>query len=539
MSTQIISTISQVLENWLARFKKVQKNNKILSTIALLAGIGVFYRLYWSLYSKLKKLPPGPIGLPYFGSFFQITSNPFNFLQELPEKYGPLVYCRIGVRDTVFINDSKLAKDLFPLKPMLNRPYDIDIAFREPGLVGFINGSEWIKRRKIIHDFFVVSLTNENVTEITKKTLNDITFPIFDKQIATSSNNEIELKIDDISYSTIFNILYIVAFGTVISVNDENYKKCSNFIKKWFTSLTMLNPMQFLPISYYLISAKINLKQKLIELNQDQEEIFGQMIEKRKLQYDPKNCNGFIDSLVHFTQTDKSYTTEHAILDISVIFSAGIDTTAKALEIAIYCAAMFPNIQEEVYNELLKVAENHDNDNINNNNNKLNNYKWYSLKSSDKCPKLKAFLHESLRYIPIVPLNLQHSPSEDIDVSVNGKAYIIPKNSIVLPNMEYLTHDKKTWGDDAEKFSLNRWLISDNTTDQTKFKLNENELIFGVGRRDCVGKSLALKDFETTFANWILNYSFRWNDKYSRKIKKNFAMVYQINPVPVIISKRC
>jgi len=266
-------------------------------------------------------------------------------------------------------------------------------------------------------------------------------------------------------------------------------------------------------------------------------EIFGEMIGKRKAQYDPNNLNGFIDELIHLSQSNNIYSPEIMVYDVSAMFAAGTHTTSRSLEAAIYCAALFSDIQEEVYNELIQVAEEDEDDSKDNNNNK---YKWYSLKHSDKCPKLKAFLHESLRYIPIGPLGIQHSCTEDVNVNIDDKLYIIPKDSVVMANIEYLSFCQKSWGDDADKFSLDRWLTTnDDDKKQLKFVLNDNELAFSVGRRNCVGKSLALKNLEMAIANWVLNYSFQWNDKYPKKIDKKFGLIYELKSIPLIISKRC
>jgi len=260
-------------------------------------------------------------------------------------------------------------------------------------------------------------------------------------------------------------------------------------------------------------------------------EIFGNMIEDKKLHYNPNNLSSFIDQLIHLSKTDPTYNMKTALVDISDIFIASIHTTALTLQLALYCAALFPDKQEEVYNELLQVAEEDDEE-------PNKKYKWYSLKNGNQCPKLKAFIHESFRYLPPGPLGLQHNCSQDIKIDVDDHTYTIPKNTIVMINLEYISHSEDVWGKDYDQFSLNRWLVYDDNTKQTKFKLLDNEILFGAGRRDCVGKSFALKELEMVLGNWFLNYSIEWNNQYPKKFEKTFMLTYNIKPIPLIIKKR-
>ncbi|CAN0906415.1 Cytochrome P450 83B1 [Linum grandiflorum] len=62
---------------------------------------------------KSLNLPPGPSGLPIIGNLFQIdNSSPHRYFTKLSQKYGPVMFLRLGFVPTVVISSSKLAKEV-------------------------------------------------------------------------------------------------------------------------------------------------------------------------------------------------------------------------------------------------------------------------------------------------------------------------------------------------------------------------------------------------------------------------------------------
>ena len=91
--------------------------------------------------------------------------------------------------------------------------------------------------------------------------------------------------------------------------------------------------------------------------------------------------------------------------------------------------------------------------------------------------------------------------------------YIIEKNSYIQPNLRHLLwngNDKQF----SKKLNLNNWLQIDETNDNSgnykrskyKFVNNKKSISFGIGKRNCLGIALAMKEIECFLANLILNY---------------------------------
>ena len=61
---------------------------------------------------KTRKLPPGPPRWPVVGNLLQLSSLPHRDLASLCDKYGPLVYLRLGSVDAITTNDPDIIREI-------------------------------------------------------------------------------------------------------------------------------------------------------------------------------------------------------------------------------------------------------------------------------------------------------------------------------------------------------------------------------------------------------------------------------------------
>ena len=154
----------------------------------------------------------------------------------------------------------------------------------------------------------------------------------------------------------------------------------------------------------------------------------------------------------------------------------------------------------------------------------------------------RAFIHEMLRIASVGPLGIPHYTTDDVTIEVEGKQMVIPKWTVLYPNVLYI--QKWTdWNDGNkplervnEDIHLEYWLDAETG----KFKMNENFVLFGVGKRDCPGRSLAMKSLYAMFALLLLRYKFVApnNDPGAMEIKQKWSLVLQTESMGINVEFR-
>ena len=88
---------------------------------------------------------------------------------------------------------------------------------------------------------------------------------------------------------------------------------------------------------------------------------------------------------------------------------------------------------------------------------------------------------------------------------------------------------------------MENWLKkSTNKDDEYLFYQNESFITFGYGKRDCVGKQLAMKELRILFGYLLLNYKLSLKDP-NQEIMDSGGNGLGVNrltpPIPVVIQK--
>ena len=102
-----------------------------------------------------------------------------------------------------------------------------------------------------------------------------------------------------------------------------------------------------------------------------------------------------------------------------------------------------------------------------------------------RMPLTNAVLHESLRMSCTVYNALTHCAGSEFSIH----NYVIPKGTIIIPSLMTVLLDPKYFPN-PHKFNPNRFL-----NDEGNFVPNEHLIPFGVGKRYCLGQSLAEKEY--------------------------------------------
>ncbi|KAL4773894.1 cytochrome P450 [Aspergillus nidulans var. acristatus] len=155
------------------------------------------------------------------------------------------------------------------------------------------------------------------------------------------------------------------------------------------------------------------------------------------------------------------------------LYTGGADTTVSTLSCFFLAMALYPDVQRKAQEELDTV---------------LGSTKLPTFEDRARLPYIEAIVKEALRWHPVAPMGIPHMSTED-DIY---EGYLIPKNSLIMPNIWAFTHDASRYKDPAT-FNPSRFLGDNPEPDPSN-------LTFGFGRRICPGRLLADSSIFLTIA---------------------------------------
>ncbi|KAF2851926.1 cytochrome P450 [Plenodomus tracheiphilus IPT5] len=122
--------------------------------------------------------------------------------------------------------------------------------------------------------------------------------------------------------------------------------------------------------------------------------------------------------------------------------------------------------------------------------------------TTTRLPYICASIKEAMRMHPSVGLSMQrHAPEEGIELA----GTFIPSGYRVGLNPAVVHYDKAIFGEDADSFRPERWLVSD---EEWK-AMDRNLLIFGAGTRTCIGKNISLVELHTLVPEILRHFDLK------------------------------
>jgi len=172
------------------------------------------------------------------------------------------------------------------------------------------------------------------------------------------------------------------------------------------------------------------------------------------------------------------------------MFLAGSDTTSTSFAWAVLFLCKYPEVQRKLQEEITSIT---------------GDSRRISVTDRPNMPYALALLDEILRFSSIVPDGVEHRAMSDIEFH----GYHIPKDIIVQPNLWFIHHNPKIWGD-PHNFRPERFL----SADESKYLKNENLMAFQPGRRQCVGETLARDTLFLFITNVFQRFSMKFDPSH-------------------------
>ncbi|XP_072050914.1 cytochrome P450 2J4-like [Amphiura filiformis] len=463
----------------------------------VLLCVTAFVILWWWL-QKPKNLPPGPWGWPLVGyipnlvvALYRTGLDPPQLFAKMSTKYGPVFSMRIGGKLIVVLNKHSIIKEAFHNPHISNRP--TSHTMRDLGLGGGLlsPGEGWKQERRFtlttLRSFGVGKRSfEEHIAEEAEYLLEEITnfhatpfdlLPLFTN--ATS------------------NVICSVVLGKRYEYSDSNFKYLLSLINQNVQIAGAGAAQIFFPIFKYF--QRSNYKQ--LETNISSIiKFINDVVKQHESDRDPDNPNDYIDVYLNELESSQKHgqdthvrKTKTMPLTIMTLFSAGTETTSTTLRWGVKYMMAYPEIQKRIQQEIDSV---------------VGRDRLPRLTDKDNLPFTAATLLEIQRICSVVPLAVPHNCVED--TTIDG--FNIPKESLVLANLNLIHHNPDTWKN-PDEFNPERFLDKDGCLQE-----REGLIPFSTGRRMCIGEHLAKMELYIFFTHLFHRFTFKKPDGDSQPI---------------------
>lgn len=437
------------------------------------------------------RLPPGPPGWPILGNLLQVGNKPNESFFQLAIKYGPLMTVSLGMKTTVVVSSSAMAKEILKTHDhilsgrMLTEAAKALSHYKTSIVFGQL-GSHWrMLRRVSINELFSVKRL-EALQHVRRDQVNRMIHQIFEDAVKGKC-----VDIGHTAFQSSFNLLGRMVFGK--DVFDPQFARASQELKDALSKVMVLYAtpnladifpcLQFLDPQGVYRNTEINFKKMYDVIDKFIEDrLVTRSDESRDRSYSEKDM---LDVLLEMRSDE--FNLDHIRGYLTDIFTAGSDTTATTIEWAMTELIRNPENMKRVQAELDEV---------------VGRERLVEESDAERLPYLRAVVKEVLRLHPAAPFLIPHRADKRCEIA----GFVIPKHTQIIVNVWAIGRDASIWKEPL-KFIPERFI--DKETSGVDFKGQNFELIpFGAGRRMCVGLPLATRMVHLLLGSLL--HSFEW-----------------------------
>ncbi|KAM3930529.1 cytochrome P450 2K1-like [Leptodactylus fuscus] len=454
----------------------------VLSLALCLSVALLFYG--WKKNSHCK-LPPGPRSLPIIGNLHILDlKRPYKTLHQLSKKYGPVYTIQLGEEKVVVLCGYEAVKDA-----LVNHAEEFSGRAKIPIIHEVIKGhgiifaydDNWRVMRRFslstLRDFGMGKEFIEN--KIAEES--DFLAQRFRSYKGEPFDNTILIN------AAVANIIVAILLSNRFDYEDPKFVKLLKIINE--STRLVGTPMAMLYNAYpsvmrWCSTVKNKLARNVAEMHAFVQETFT----NQRKQLDVNDQRNLIDSFLVKQQEEKPnpqlyFTNENLTEVVSDLFGAGMDTTSTTLRWGLLLMMKYPDIQKKVQNEIEKVIGS----------------AQPRVAHRKEMPYTDAVIHEIQRFANIVPVNLLHTTTQD----VNFRGYFLPKDTQVIPLLTSVLYDKDHFVK-ADEFYPEHFLDSSGN-----FVRKEAFMPFSAGKRSCAGENLAKMELFLFFTRLLQNFTFQ------------------------------
>ncbi|KAI6180044.1 hypothetical protein M3Y98_00676800 [Aphelenchoides besseyi] len=495
----------------------------LFCTFLALLIVYCFYHFYY----KRRNLPPGPTPIPVLGNLLEVIFDPPGEapFRRWKEKYGPVYTYWMGSIPIVSVSEYNTMVETFQKD---GETYAGRYAFKEfdalvrggdYGVI-FTEGDLWKEQRRyalqVLRDF---GLGRNLMQERIFDELTSFFKEIDDNNAAGVEEHDI-VDLLDLAVGSIINavLLGYRFHGEKRSEFFELKDTVQSHIKMLGHPLVMVampNPKLFLKIpllsryvrtavetgNYLLDFFRVRIREHEQTLNENEPPT--DYVHAFLLEWKKREQNG-----------DTHYFSQDQLVSMLYdLWIAGQETTSNTLAWGVaFLLLHYSDVQQKCHEELDSV---------------IGSDRLVNMSDKANLPYCNAVVYEIQRVANLVPQNVWHKT--DKDVVING--HHVPKGVAILPQISVVLSDPVVFPDPT-RFDPTRFL-----DENGKLKRAEQVVSFSIGKRQCLGESLARMELFLFTTNILNRYTLR-SGKTPPSLQRRLGGTVNITPFKCRIEKR-
>ncbi|KAF9483933.1 cytochrome P450 [Pholiota conissans] len=419
--------------------------------------------------NKKLSLPPGPKGLPLVGNILDMPSEKeWLTFARWGELYGDICSVTVLGQPLIVVNSSKNAIDMLDKKSAIYS--DRPVLLMGGELVGWKNtmvllpyGDRFRRYRRLFHNLI------GNQTAVKRfRPSQQIETRRFLRRILLSPN-----EFSDHVRRTVGAVILKISHGYEVEEKNDPFIEMANKATEQFSLATapggfLVDLVPFLRhLPAWFPGAGFRRKANIWAAT------LQEMVDRPHDFVRQNMARGTAEVSFTSAALQGKQLSPDEELDLkwsaASLYSGAADTTVAAINSFFLAIALHPRVLKKAQEEIDAVVG-------------LDRLPTYDDRMS--LPYINALIMEVLRWHTVVPTgeSVAHRLLQD-DIH---DGYLIPKGSLILPNIWYMTHDPKVYKDPFE-FKPERFLALKGRAPES----DPREVCFGFGRRICPGLHLA------------------------------------------------
>ncbi|KZP18991.1 cytochrome P450 [Athelia psychrophila] len=440
------------------------------STLALLTSL-LLATLYYSLFRKASRYPPGPKGWPIIGNLLDAPrpGSPWIEYHAMCKKYNSdMVYLRILGQSILVLDSFEAINDLLEKRSNINssRPrftMPVELMGWAGNFTFMPYGNSWRAHRRLFQSEFNtrgISSHHQQQTQGAHGLLSRLLER--PQQWHDDLRHHIGAAILDVAYG----IKPLPEHDPIIDMVEGVMSVILPALAPGKFLVEILPWLKYVPAwvpgaSFQDVARESNAKLKTM--------ISTPFQQVKRAMVDGTANPSFTANRLQDIDLNGDVPYQESIIEESaaVIFAAGADTTMSTLSTFILAMMKHPEVQAKAQLELDTV---------------LGAGRLPSFGDEDSLPYISAVVKECLRWEVATPFAIPHLSTED-DLY---RGFYIPAGTMVIPNSWAVLNDERMYPDPFV-FNPDRFI----TGDKLDPSVRDPDAAFGYGRRICPGQHMA------------------------------------------------